>query len=158
MAELNLDERGVRVGCPGCETQNRIAYERLGQSARCARCQTPIGFPDAPIAVPSVRVFDALVSQSGLPVLVDFWATWCPPCRMVAPELEKVARSRAGSVLVAKVDTEALPPLSARFDVRSIPTLAVFSGGREMKRTAGAMPAAAIEQLIDGAVEAESLF
>jgi thioredoxin 2 len=151
MGVLQLDEMGVRVACPGCGARNRLAYERLGDDARCARCQTAIGSPDEPIAVPSLAVFDALVGAAALPVLVDFWAAWCPPCRMVAPELEKVARARAGRALVVKVDTEALAPLSARFDVRSIPTLAVFVAGREVKRTAGAMPAAAIEQLIDAA-------
>jgi thioredoxin 2 len=105
--------------------------------------------PSEPIPVPTEAIFEVLTTQSRLPVLVDFWATWCPPCRMVAPELEKVARARAGRALVTKVDTEALPNLSARFDVRSIPTLAVFSQGREVKRTAGAMPAEAIEQLLD---------
>jgi thioredoxin 2 len=77
-------------------------------------------------------------------VLVDFWAAWCGPCRTVAPELEKLARERAGKLVVAKVDTEALPNVTARFSIHSIPTLILFGGGREQKRVSGAMPASAI--------------
>lgn len=135
---------------------NRLAFGRLGDPARCARCHEPLAPVPTPVAVPSVAAFDALVADADLPVLVDFWAAWCQPCRMVAPELEKVARSRAGRVLVVKVDTEALPALAQRFGIRSIPTLAIFAGGREVRREAGAMPAAGIERLLDAATGARS--
>ena len=82
------------------------------------------------------------------PVVVDFWAPWCGPCRMVAPELERVARSNAGKYLVVKVNTDAMPELGERFRIRSIPTMAVFEGGREVARTAGARPAADIEAFV----------
>lgn len=95
--------------------------------------------------------FDAEVLQSQQPVLVDFWAPWCGPCRMVAPELDKVASRAAGRYLIVKVNTDQLNDLGARFSIRSIPTMAVFSGGREVARTTGARPAAEIEAFIAGA-------
>ena len=92
--------------------------------------------------------FDRLVANSSLPIVVDYWAPWCGPCRMVAPELEKVATHLAGKVLVVKVNTDALPDLGERFGIRSIPTMAVFVGGREASRTSGARPAGEIEAFI----------
>jgi len=84
------------------------------------------------------------VRNAKLPVLVDFWAAWCAPCRMVAPELERVASGRPGSLIVAKVDTEALPQVAGRFQIRSIPTMILFRGGREIERVSGAMKASQI--------------
>ena len=101
--------------------------------------------------VPDERVFDALVRGVTRPVVVDFWAPWCGPCRMVAPELARVASAQAGQVLVVKVNTDAVPELGERYRIRSIPTMAVFHGGREVARTSGAMPAAEIEAFVRGA-------
>jgi thioredoxin len=99
-----------------------------------------------PLAINSPAEFDELTSQSSLPILVDFWAAWCGPCRAVAPELEKLARQKSGTLVVAKVDTEAVPALAARFGIRSIPTLMLFRDGKLEKQVAGAMSAPQLTQ------------
>ncbi|MGH9349088.1 MAG: thioredoxin TrxC [Vicinamibacterales bacterium] len=148
MGALQLDNRGVLTTCSSCGQTNRLPYAGLGKTTRCGQCKTPLRAPDAPIEVPSADAFDALVRTSSLPVVVDFWAPWCGPCRMVAPEIEKVAKGTAGDLLVVKVNTEALPELGERFGIRSIPTMAVFREGREVTRTAGARPAADIQAFV----------
>jgi thioredoxin 2 len=112
--------------------------------AKCAACKAPLLPYNHPIPVGSAADFDELVRGSPSPVLVDFWAAWCGPCRAVAPELEKLAGERAGQLVVAKVDTEALPDVAARFGIRSIPTMIVFRNGKESQRLSGAMPASEI--------------
>jgi thioredoxin 2 len=136
------------VTCTACSTPNRLPAARMDQRAKCASCKAQLLPASHPIAVTSAAEFDELVKNAPLPVVVDFWAAWCGPCRMVAPELEKLSAERAGKVVVAKVDTEALPEVAGRFGIRSIPTLIAFKQGRESKRISGAMPASAIaEQL-----------
>ncbi len=147
----DFDDRGVIISCPSCGTKNRLAYARLGQTARCGQCKHLLRPPDAPIEMASSAQFDRLVAHSSVPVVVDYWAPWCAPCRMVAPELEKVAARQAGRALVVKVNTDQLADLGERFGIRSIPTLAVFAGGREVARTAGARPADEIERFIASA-------
>jgi thioredoxin 2 len=151
---MELDDRGVITTCPHCGRKNRIAYGRLGQSVRCAQCKQDLAAPASPIDVGSSAEFDQLVAQASVPVVVDFWAPWCGPCRIVAPELKKVAARQAGRLLVVKVDTDALEDLGRRFGIRSIPTMAVFVQGREAARSAGARPAEEIEAMVDQAVHA----
>lgn len=148
MSAIQADNRGLIVSCPNCGQGNRLAYEHLKQVSRCPKCRTQLNPPDEPIDMENEAIFEALVSRAALPVLTDFWAPWCGPCKMVAPELVKVAAEGAGRWLVAKVDTEALPALGERHQVRAIPLLVLFKGGSEIARQAGAMPATAIRQFL----------
>jgi thioredoxin 2 len=148
MAQLSLDDRGVLTSCSSCGTTNRLPYAALDRTTRCGRCRAALAAPSSPIEVRGAPVFDRLVAGAALPVVVDFWAPWCGPCRMMAPELEKAAQRLGGKALVVKVNTDAEPELGERFRIRSIPTIAVFRDGRELTRVAGARPAAEIEALV----------
>jgi thioredoxin 2 len=137
----------IRV-CDRCGAKNRVPTAKLGASAKCGRCHTAIAELDEPVAIESSADFDELVRSSKVPVLVDFWAAWCGPCRAVAPELEKLARARAGRAIVAKVDTELLPDVASRYGIRGIPTMILFEEGAESGRVSGAMPAAEIARKV----------
>ena len=139
--------------CPTCGQKNRLAFERLAGNVRCGSCKTELSAPREPLEVEHTADFDRLVTHASLPIVVDYWAPWCGPCRMVAPELMKVAARQAGRWLVVKVNTDALNDLGQRYGIRSIPTLAVFAGGREVARTAGARPAADIEAFVEQAIK-----
>jgi len=121
---------------------------------KCGKCKNELPAPNEPIEIHSSTDFDRLVANASIPVVVDYWAPWCGPCRMVAPELQKVAARQAGKALVVKVNTDEQQELGFRFGIRSIPTLTVFAGGKEVTRSAGARPASEIEKLIDQAASA----
>ena len=146
-----LDERGILLNCAKCGRRNRMRYEGLGQVFRCDKCQCELQPVAEPVDVHTDLAFDALVNHSTVPVLVDFWAPWCGPCKMVAPEVRKVARETAGRLLVAKVNTEEVPSLSRRFRVSAIPTMTLFKNGLEVARQAGAMPAPQIRKFVEQA-------
>jgi thioredoxin 2 len=148
MSALNTDDRGVIVACGNCGQKNRTPYAKLNETGQCGKCQSPLPPPALPVDLASEARFNTLLAESPIPVVVDFWAPWCGPCLRVAPELEKVAASNAGRFVVAKVNTEALPDLAGRFEVRSIPMMAVFVHGKEAQRTMGARPAADIEAFV----------
>jgi thioredoxin 2 len=139
------DRQGVIVSCPSCGRSNRLRYNVLGRTIRCGSCRTNLPSPAEPIEIPDSVIFDAAAADSALPLLVDFWAPWCGPCRMVAPELERVARANAGRYVVVKVNTDVVTEVAARFNIRSIPTLALIFHGREIDRVTGVRPASEIE-------------
>ena len=153
---MEFDERGLVETCPTCGQKNRLPYEHLETAVRCARCKTNLRLPSEPIEMASSADFDRLIAKASLPVVVDYWAPWCGPCRMVAPELAKLAGRTVGRYLVVKVNTDVLSDLGERFGIRSIPTLGVFAGGREVARSSGARPAEAIEQFVEQALAKHS--
>jgi thioredoxin 2 len=152
MSLIATDTHGLILTCSSCGAKNRMAFDHIGKGHRCAKCKADLPQPDGPIQVDSAAMFDDLVASAAVPVVVDYWAPWCGPCRYVAPELEKVAKRRSGELLVVKVNTDEVPELQARYQIRSIPTLAVFSEGREVSRTTGARPADAIEAFVGDAL------
>ena len=151
MSSLVGDSRGVLAVCSNCGQTNRLRYEQLDKETRCGRCHTPLEPASTPVAINEASVFDAMLTTSSIPIVVDFWAPWCGPCRSMAPEFDKVARATAGKWLVVKVDTDKVPELGERYRIRSIPTLAVFRNGSERARRSGAMGAPDIQQFMNSA-------
>jgi thioredoxin 2 len=125
--------------CPSCGRKNRIAAANLTKRVRCGACKTELPSIAEPIEADSA-LFDEILNGAQVPVLVDFWAPWCGPCRMVAPEVERVARSTAGRALVVKVNSDQHPQLAERYNVRGIPNFIVFRNGRVAMQQAGVVP------------------
>ena len=137
-------EDSLEAVCPHCSAINRVPASRRDEQPDCGRCGRAL-FPGTPVAL-GAETWDRFTGRNDLPVLVDFWAAWCGPCKAMAPQFEQAAKRLAGRVQFAKVDTDAEPELAGRFAIRSIPTLVLLQGGRELRRASGAMSAGQLEQ------------
>jgi thioredoxin 2 len=149
MNATQLDEKGLIEACPHCGQKNRVAFAHLGEGARCGHCKEQLPRLELPIEIDEVEAFESLIETSNLPVLVDFWADWCGPCKMMVPEVKRVAASNAGRFVVAKVNTEGLPALAERFKISAIPTLLIFAHGAELARSEGALPSVQIQRFME---------
>lgn len=137
----------VHYVCSHCLAVNRLPSEKLSASPTCGKCHQPLVVTE-PVNLGSAS-FDKFVSRNDLPVVVDFWASWCGPCQMMAPHFAKAAQALKGRVLFAKVDTEAAQDIAARYNIRSIPTLILFKQGQEVQRQAGAMTGQQLVQWLE---------
>ena len=135
------------LACPQCLTANRVPAARLGDEPKCGKCGARL-LEGKPTAL-AEAAFDQFVGRSDLPVVVDFWAAWCGPCRAMAPAFEQVAAELKTRVRFAKLDTEQAQEIAARYGIRSIPTMILFKGGREVARTAGALDARRIRSWLE---------
>jgi thioredoxin 2 len=139
----NIDDPLI-IPCPHCDTLNRVARAKLGERGRCGQCHEPL-FTGHPLALGKER-FERHLEKSDVPLLVDFWAPWCGPCRAMAPEFERAAKELEPEIRLVKVNVDEEPELAQRFGVSSIPTLALVRHGRELGRTAGAMSAVQLQR------------
>jgi thioredoxin 2 len=135
------------VVCPDCAIVNRVPAERPADAAKCGNCRARL-FQGRPVEL-TAATFDRHLTQYRLPLLVDFWAPWCGPCKAMAPVLEAAAKELELRLRVAKLDTDAVPEVAARYEIRSIPTLILFKAGREAARIAGAMPPAQLKEWLE---------
>jgi thioredoxin 2 len=132
----------VQIACPACLAANRVPAARTGEDPKCGKCGAAL-LDGAPVELGEGE-FDAFLQRTGLPVLADFWAPWCGPCRAMAPHFERAARELKDRVRLVKVNTEQAQGLAARYAIRAIPTLVLFRNGAEVKRASGAMDAATL--------------
>ncbi len=138
----------ITLRCEFCQTWNRVDASRAADRPKCGKCARPM-LLDRPIAL-NDDTFQRTIAESTVPVLVDFYADWCGPCKMMAPAVDALAHAQQGRALVAKLDTEAARRTAAGFGIRGIPTVIVFRGGKEVRRQSGAIPLAELGRLLDG--------
>jgi len=144
---MGNEHNSVEVVCSVCGVRNRVPVARLAQHSRCGSCRADL-YPQHPVELTDANFRDE-VEKSALPVLVDFWAPWCGPCRMVAPALEQIARERVGRLRVVKLNVDENPAIAARFNIRSIPAIMLFRNSRVVEELVGAMPKVQILARID---------
>lgn len=147
-----LNVRKATVACPFCATLNRVDLGRLDQHPRCGACGRPI-LLDSPVAA-SADMLETVLREADVPVIVDFYADWCGPCRVLAPTLDEFARERAGDVLVVKLDTDLSAAAAERYEVRGIPTVVLFWRGRQIARRVGVVPRRQLDELVDSVAKA----
>jgi thioredoxin 2 len=147
---VKADARFIQVVCGHCDSVVRLPDDRLSESPRCPNCHFAL-FEGTPITLTAAN-FDKHVGRGDLPLVVDFWAPWCGPCLAMAPFFEKTARQLEPKLRFAKLDTEAHPAPAAKFNIRSIPTMIVFRGGREIARQSGAMDASTLARWLSTVV------
>ena len=136
----------LTLRCPSCSKWNRIRADRAADGPKCGSCGTALAL-DHPVKLDDAT-FDRVVAETEVPILVDFYADWCGPCKMMAPAVETLARESVGRALVAKLDTDAAQRTASRFQIRGIPTSIVFKNGREVKRQTGAVPLATLRAIL----------
>ena len=148
MTDTTATAQHITLRCEFCQTWNRVDAARAADRPKCGKCARPM-LLDRPIALGD-DTFQRTIAESTVPVLVDFYADWCGPCKMMAPAVDALAHARQGRALVAKLDTEAAQRTASGFGIRGIPTVIVFRGGKEVGRRSGAMPLAELGALLDG--------
>lgn len=148
--EATTETKKLTLRCQFCETWNRVEASRAADRPRCGKCSKPI-LLDRPVKLDD-ETFGRTIAESEVPVLVDFYADWCGPCKMMAPYVDELAAEYIGRALVAKLDTDRAQHSTAPFGIRGIPTTIVFKDGKEFARQVGALPKAGLEELLKGAL------
>ena len=149
MTDVRTMSKKATLRCQFCASWNRVDVTRAGDRPKCGKCGKPM-LLDRPVRLDD-ESFARTIAESAVPVIVDFYADWCGPCKMMAPAVDQLAAAYTGRALVAKLDTDASPKTSMLFNIRGIPTSIVFDGGKEIARQSGAIPYATLAAMLDGA-------